>query len=112
MKKKLLIIIGFTLLTATTGCIREHIPDNLLDTSTMRAIMEEYYLIDGYDYMVASRYPDSLGFQSNAAKDSLLKKHSISQTDYDSSLAYYTRHPKVFEQIMERVIANMTARCN
>ena len=95
------------ILTATTGCRQEHVPEKLIDTATMKSIMEEYYLIDGYDYMVASRYPDSIGFRSKAAKDSLLKKYNITQTDYDSSLAYYTRHPKVFEQIMGRVIADM-----
>ena len=73
----------------------------------MTAIMSEYYIIEGYDYMVASRYQDSIGFQSRAAKDSLLKRFNISQADFDSSLAYYIRHQRVFEPMIERVIKNL-----
>ena len=104
MKKHHLIIIAVTLLATMASCNRDHKPDNLIDTATMTAIMTEYYLIEGYDYVVASRNQDSLGYQSHAAKDSLLKKHNISQSDYDSSLAYYIRHPKVFEAMMDRAI--------
>lgn len=104
MKRLTLYIIFFSLIVATTSCKHEHIPDNLIDTATMTAILTEYYLIDGYDYAIASRYPDSLGYQSKAAKDSLLSKYNISQSDLDSSLLYYAHHPKVFETVMNRAI--------
>lgn len=105
MKPFLHIISVLTILVATTGCNREHVPDNLIDTATMTAILTEYYLIDGYDYMVASRHKDSLGFQSHAAKEALLEKYNVTQADIDSSLAYYGRHQKVFETIMNRAIS-------
>lgn len=104
MKRNFFTLFFLALAFTLSGCKHERVPDNLIDTATMRAILTEYYLIDGYDYVVASRYKDSLGFQSKAAKDSMLSRYHISQADYDSSLSYYVRHPKEFEQILDRAI--------
>lgn len=107
MKKRIYTIIIVCLIAATTGCKHESVPDNLIDTATMTSIMTEYYIIDGYDYIVASRHPDSLGHQSKAAKDSMLAKYNISQADYDSSLVYYINHPKIFEVLFDRVLQRL-----
>ena len=90
-----------------TSCKNEHIPDNLIDTATMTSILTEVFLIDGYDHVVASRYRDSLGYQSNAAKEALFEKYHFTQADYDSSIAYYSRHQKTMEELMRRAIKNL-----
>jgi hypothetical protein len=41
--------------------------------------------------------------------NALLKKHGITQQQFDSSLVYYTRNPKKFERIYIAVIDNLTA---
>lgn len=107
MKKRIYATIIVCLAALTTSCKHDHVPDNLIDTATMTAIMTEYYLIDGYDYIVASRRPDSIGYQSRAAKDSMLAKHNITQADYDSSLAYYINHPKVFDILFSRTMQRL-----
>ncbi|MBQ6956643.1 MAG: DUF4296 domain-containing protein [Bacteroidales bacterium] len=110
MKRRTSIITCLVCLAALTGCRHDHIPDNLIDTATMTAILTEYFLIDSYDYVVASRYPDSLGFHSKAAKDSMLSRYNVTQADIDSSLAYYVRHQKAMEQMLDRAMTTFDNR--
>ena len=79
-------------------------------TATLTSIITEVFLIDGYDYIVSSRYRDSLGYQPNAAKEALFQKYHISQADYDSSMYYYALHQKTFEEMMQRAINNLEKR--
>ena len=111
MKRSIITIVVIGLLALMTSCRHnESVPDNVIDTATMAAIMTEYYLIEGYNYMIASRHPDSLGYQPRAAKDSLLRKYHISQADYDSSLVYYIQHPKVIDEIYTRVLQTLESK--
>ena len=102
--KKTAIILFVCLLATLSGCKHESVPDNVMDTSKFGEFLTEAHLIESYDYIVVSGNRDSLGYQTSAAFDSLLAKYHISKVDYDSTMAYYMRHPKTFEEIYIRVI--------
>lgn len=109
MKKQhfIVIILSFCILAFLSSCKRERIPDGVMDTATMAAFLTEAYVIESYNSIIISRTPDSLGYILNAAYDSLYAKYGITPTDYDSSMAYYIRQPKILEEINKRVTENL-----
>ena len=74
-----------------------------MDTVTLRQFLREAHLIDSYNEVVVGRKGDSLGFQVDAAYDSLLAKYHVTSADYDSTLAYYAVHHKEFMEVYRRV---------
>jgi len=73
----------------------------------MAEIITGIHLIDSYDYVVVKKESDSLWIQTDAAYDSLLCKFGVTKSDYDSSMAYYVRHPRLLEGIYEHVLQNL-----
>jgi hypothetical protein len=41
--------------------------------------------------------------------EALFQKHKISRADFDSSLVYYTRNPKIYERLYTRVLSDLNA---
>ena len=107
--KHIVILLLVSLLPSVTGCHREVIPEGVIDTATMAAFLTEAHLIDSYDYIVTARDRDSLQGHTDGAYGSLFAKYGITAADYDSSMSYYVRHPKTFEEIYHRVYNNLTA---
>ena len=109
MKNRNIITISLfiCLLAVSTGCKRESVPDNIMDTATFARFLAEAHLIESYDYSVVATNKDSLGYQSAAAYKTLLAKYNITQADYDSTLAYYMHHPKILEEIYTRTVEQL-----
>ncbi len=74
-------------------------PDGVMSRREMRSFLVDYYLLEGV--LSAQR------IMEEAEKDNyyhaLFEKHGITKADFDSSLVYYTRNPKVFERIYNGV---------
>lgn len=106
------IILFICLLPLTIGCKHESIPAGVIDTATFAKFLTEEHLLESYNYIVVSNAKDSLGYQTGAAQDSLLAKYNITKADYDSSMAYYMRHPKILEEVYSRVIDRLNEYMN
>ena len=74
-------------------------PDGVMSRREMRSFLVDYHLLEGV--FLAQRIVEE------AEKDNyyhaLFEKHGITKADFDSSLVYYTRNPKVFERIYNGV---------
>lgn len=101
------ILLFVCILTVFAGCKRERVPDNIMDTATFARFLAEGHLIESYDYTVVASNKDSLGYQSASAYKLLLDKYNVTQADYDSTLAYYLRHPKILEEIYARTVEQL-----
>ena len=96
------------LLSLTAGCHRqEAVPADVVDTATLVQFLTEAHIIDSYDQTIAIHHRDSLQSQVNQAYDSLYSKYGITPEQYDSSLAYYLRHPQTLESVYVHVVHNL-----
>ena len=95
------------LMALFSSCHNEQIPENVIDSATMADFLVEAHLIDSYDYVLVSRGRETTDTVVSAAYDSLFLKYDISLADYDTSIAYYTRHPQMLEDIYSRVASRL-----
>jgi hypothetical protein len=88
------------LLTACSGR-----PDGVLSPRKMKSFITELHLMEGsmaqngvdmYDERIPVYYYNAL-----------LNKHKITKAEFDSSLVYYTNHPKRFDRIYAAVMNNL-----
>lgn len=91
----LLLILLFTVSACRSRGEKKH-----LSQGKMEAILYDYHIADaiqGMDY----DYKDTL--RMRVYKQAVLKKHGVSEADFDSSMVYYTRHADQLYNIYERL---------
>lgn len=80
-------------------------PDGVISPSKMRNFITELHLLEGtmaqnnvdmYDERIPVYYYNAL-----------LNKHKITKAEFDSSLVYYTNHPKRFDRIYAAVMRDL-----
>jgi hypothetical protein len=78
-------------------------PDDILSRSEMKSFLTDLHLLEGVflSDVTISEDDKILYYQA------LFQKHGISKAQFDSSLVYYTRNPKVFERIYTGVNKNL-----
>lgn len=75
------------------------IPRKYLKSDKMADIMYDYHIAEGIQNVQATG--DTVTMRAYLAY--ILKKHKVSQADFDSSLVYYTRHTKLLEGVYDKV---------
>lgn len=108
-KPKLIILTIIVALTTAVGCKHKELPAGVMDTATMTAFLTEMHLIEAYDHTIVSQNRDSLGHELRAIVDSTYVRYRITPSDYDSSMAYYLRNPKLLEAIYTEVDRRLKA---
>lgn len=78
-------------------------PDDVLSKSEMKSFLTDLHLLEGvFSSDVTISEDDKILYYQ-----ALFQKHGISKAQFDSSLVYYTRNPKVFERIYTGVNKNL-----
>lgn len=81
-------------------------PKGVLNESEMTAVLTEMHKLDGIIAAKGLQYsntPEKAQYYSF-----VLKKYDITQVQFDSSLVWYTKNPKKFEEIYDNVLARLT----
>ncbi len=87
-----------------SGVIPE--PEGLLSQDEMVAVLTDIHLIEGARTGLVIM-GDSVGGVNEHYK-AFFEKHNVTQAQYDSSFVYYSKNPKIFDKIYERVIENLS----
>jgi len=100
---QLVFIIGFILLLS--AC--DGTPSGVLSQKHMTEVLIDMHKTDAY---LAQK---GLNYQKFSLKapyyNYILKKHGISKAEFDSSLVWYTKNPRQFEEVYDNVIIKLTA---
>ena len=76
------------------------IPRDVIDPDDMEDILYDYHLADA----AASLNSDSTrSYNARLYQLAVLKKHGVTETQFDSSMVYYTRHTEKLYAIWRRV---------
>lgn len=75
------------------------IPRKYLQPNKMADIIYDYHIAEGIQSVNTTG--DTIAMRAYQAY--ILKKHRVSQADFDSSLVYYTRHTKLLEDVYDKV---------
>ena len=86
------------------------VPRDYLQPDKMADILYDYHLADA---MAQEEEGDNRAYDSRLYRLAALKKHGVSEADFDSSMVYYTRHAdwlhKIYVQVAERMEKDATA---
>lgn len=80
------------------GC-KPGIPGKYLQPDEMVEILYDYHIADGI--VSTGRDNDTLALRTFRA--SILRKHEVSEADFDSSMVYYTRHTQLLKDVYTKL---------
>lgn len=79
-------------------------PKDVLSKKEMVKVLTDFHLLDGVLYAKDSLY---IGNYNTYYYQYVLKKHGITQAQFDSSLAWYGKNPREFEKVYTDVILRL-----
>ena len=83
------------------------IPENILNDDKMVSILTDIHLAEGYS-RIAGVYGDSAKEVLPAYYELILKKHEVERKTFTESYYYYSTEPEKMNNIMNRVIVNLS----
>lgn len=94
-------MIGAMFMLAMFSC-KPQVPSSYIQPDEMEDILYDYYIADG---MANNEDADAgeQAYNNGLYKLAVLKKHGVSQADFDSSLVYYARHADRLHRIYENI---------
>lgn len=82
-------------------------PRKVLSQSEMEDVLYELHRADGIILVAGIHYPyDTL---RQTCYNAVLERHGITQAQFDSSLVWYTAHPRIFDKIYPKVMSRLKA---
>lgn len=105
------IFLSFTLLVASCYSsnkrLESELPPDALNKNTMIDLLTDIHLIEAT--LAQKQVKGVLVFDiAEIYYDSLFAKYSIQKAQLDSSIAYYSRNPDIYENIYTEVITNLS----
>ncbi len=102
--KQLFLVIALFLLTSS--CQEEKLPKGILEKQKMVSVITDIQLVDSYVTQIP--YNDTLAtLQSSEYYKAIYRKYKISRKDFDKSLQYYSKQPKVLDSMYSQVLTNL-----
>ena len=96
----LLFVCCLAWLAATfVGC-KPGVPKEHIQPGKMEDILYDYHVADGMAYL--GDYQE-LPFRRKAYREAALRKHGVTEAQFDSSLVYYYRHTELLHDIYEKL---------
>ena len=85
------------------------VPDRYISPSKLESILYDFHIADAYTIIDANNSVD-IDIRRKAMRTAVLKKHNISQADFDKSMEYYYRHSDrlqaVYNNLSKRIAQN------
>lgn len=108
--KKIKILINIFVLTALLFSCNEvpsHPPEDVLTKEKIVMVMTDIHLLEAY--LSTNSLTDNAPLNmSSAAIDSIYKKHSITKSEYNKSIEYYSQHPAEMKEVYDKVLIELT----
>ena len=92
---------------ATLGCSQNRVPSGVMDMPVMADFLKEAYLLEGFYAVETAFQYDTLHPEMVASYDSLLASFGITREDFERSVEWYVRHPDIYEQVHDSVLARI-----
>lgn len=104
-RNKLLVVLFLLILTLPFSCKIKR-PDNLIPEDKMKDILTDYHLAKA----ISNDIPYNESYKKEAYKNYVFKKHGITESEFDSSMVWYSRNTKEIEKIYEDIETRISSR--
>jgi hypothetical protein len=92
------------LLIALLACLascKPGVPKEFIQPRQLEDILYDYHVADGMAYAEANY--SEINFRRKAYRDAALRKHGVTEAQFDSTLVYYYRHTELLHEIYQRL---------
>lgn len=104
---RFIILILLVPLSIMFSCQRDRLQRDLLEKDELIPILIDLH--KAYAIQSSVKYRKiSLDVDSVDVYTYIFNKHSVSKVVFDSSIAWYSRHPKLFTEIYDEVVMDLT----
>ena len=86
------------------SCQKDKVPEGIVDEKTMVDILAEMHTADAFFNIMNGYECDTLIGEINYTYNQIFKKHNVSKEDFDKSMDYYSKNPKKFRAMYEKVV--------
>ena len=104
-----LIILSILPLFFLASCQRDKPDKGLLGKKEIIPLLVDLHLVyaiqSSVDFRQISREVDSVDVYTY-----IFEKHGVSKVVFDSSIAWYSRHPEIFTEIYDEVVMDLTQK--
>ena len=104
MRCSVVIVLTVVLVSVVAGC-SPGVPKEYIQPDEMEDILYDYFLSQALAVQVTT--DKRATYEKNAYYHAVLKKHGITEAEFDSSLVYYYTHAEDFEKIYKNVVKRM-----
>lgn len=101
LSKSCIVVILFSLILCLASC-KKDIPKDIIQPTAMESLLYDYHLAKA----MAEELPYEERYKQPLYTNYVLKKHAITQAEFDSSMVWYARHTdeltKIYESVKKR----------
>lgn len=101
-----LLVVLTAVLTVSCNRSKEAGYDKIIPEDKMVGLLVDMHLTESV-LTKDERSPDQKANLALSYYPSLLEKYDVTRAQVDSSVHWYTRHPKIYNRIYEKVVANL-----
>lgn len=101
MKNNCFIVLCTVLAAVVLSC-KPRVPSGYIQPGDMENILYDYYIAEGMANSDDGQYQEQV-YNSGLYRMAVLKKHGVTQAEFDSSLVYYARHADRLHSIYENI---------
>ena len=105
MKRLLALFLGLIFLAS---CERKEKPEGLIERQKMVTVLTDVHMVSGYSATVMDI--DTMKQELANYMDMVYKKHQIDSVKFKKSLQYYSREPKMLNEMYDEVLRNLEAK--
>lgn len=89
------------------SCQQDKPQKDVLEKEELVPLLVDLHLLNAIESSVEYR-KIAMDVDSIDSYSYIFEKHGTTKAEFDSSLAWYSRHPKLFTEIYDEVIMNLT----
>ena len=103
----LLLIASATLLFS---CNKNKLPEGVLDEKTMVAVLTDMHTADAYFKVTTGSEYDTIIGEINYTYNQIFKQHGTTKEDFEKSMEYYSKNPKQYRAMYEKVVLKLNKK--
>ena len=93
-----------------TACGKDRLPNGVLDEKTMIEVLVDMHTADAYFNITTGHEYDTLIGEINYTYNQIFKKHGTTKATFDNSMDYYSKDPKRFREMYEKVVLKLNKK--
>lgn len=102
-------LLAFAFLMLTLYGCKPQVPGEYIQPGDMEDILFDYHLAQGMAQQADGSDGMSLSMRQLAYREAALRKHGVTEAEFDSSMVYYQRHTERLKGIYDNLAKRLTA---